>query len=101
MQSDLEVQLERMINEKKECEQNLDRSVNSNIVYFQKYILKISRIQCILASRDFSRPAVKTARKYSKLKMGNACISIDHSPREEGLSRPMETNDGANNMHVT
>jgi len=36
LQSDLEVQLERMINEKKECEQNLERSVGWNIVYFQR-----------------------------------------------------------------
>ena len=33
LQSDLEVQLERMINEKKECEQTLDRSVEINNKY--------------------------------------------------------------------
>lgn len=35
LQSDLEVQLERMINEKKECEQTLDRLVQWNIVCFK------------------------------------------------------------------
>lgn len=34
LQSDLELQLERMINEKKECEQTLERSVEWNIVCF-------------------------------------------------------------------